>query len=372
MKKVFNFLTEKQELIYLIGFSLIVISRMIYISTLIDIGIVYHIILGVAIGFLAIKVIVSKFTWKQRGIIAIFFAIILYVYFVTHASFFITTFLCIVAIKDVDIKKVVKIDITIKLITLIINYVAFGITYIINFDSVATQVKIASKGISHFLYFVNPNTAAMITLWVIFDYIYLKEKATWKTYLVTTLVMLVTFYVTLSRTAICVYVIFLVLQFINLPKLLDFIYRYIYLVITTFTFLIMQFVNIESPIYKIVNKLLSNRLLFSINAYAQTGLNVLPRTLETRFFDTYIIDNYYVRCFINYGLLTLLLFYIPIVMVPRKGFEKEKKFSILSTIYLFFENVTINVGIALPYVFLADIIFNKKGLKDGEKEKIKD
>ena len=121
-----------------------------------------------------------------------------------------------------------------------------------------------------------------------------------------------------------------------------------------------------------MNKLLSNRLLFSINAYAQTGLNVLPRTLETRFFDTYIIDNYYVRCFINYGLLTLLLFYIPIVMVPRKGFEKEKKFSILSTIYLFFENVTINVGIALPYVFLADIIFNKKGLKDGEKEKIKD
>ena len=352
---------QNTNIIYYIAFLLAVCQRLIINSTLINISTLTNFVLVLIISLLfVIKIITDKHTLLE--LIAIFIAVLcfLYIYIKIEESLLLISFLGFVAIKNVNIRTVVKIDLIIKLIFLLSHSALYFINYSLDFSSISSMIIYNSKGISHALYFKNPNNAGYIMLWIIFDIIYLKRQLKfWNIVLLTTL-MYFGYSITKTRTAFYTYLIFIIMYYVKNYRVLDFVQKSSYLICVGLSYYVVRYMSIGSDLYQKLNNLFSNRLGYSIQAFNETKMNILPNFLNQDFFSTYVIDNFYVRCFIYYGLITLLLFYIPNLFIPNKKYLLEKKIFIVTNIYLFFENVAINIGCSVAYLIMADIIFNKK------------
>ena len=270
-------------------------------------------------------------------------------------------YISIICAKNIDIKKIFKIDITLKIIFLLSHTLIYANDYLYNYEKVAsTMFYSIKKGYSHTLYFANPNTVGLLLIWLIVEILYLKKKIKIKDLLIGLIILLIGYIITKSRTALFAYLVYMTLHFINNKKIIDILHRYTFLLLTLLSFYIVKFLAINSIQYIILNGLLSNRLGYSIKAFSVANMHFFPNILPNNFFEYFVIDNFYVRCFIFYGLISLILILIPQLLIPKKGYEKEKKLSILLNIYIFFEAVTMNIGYTPVYIALADIIYNKK------------
>lgn len=298
-------------------------------------------------------------TKNEFALIILFYLIFLYIYIKTDMYYLLTTYLAFVSIRNVNIKKIVKIDISLKLIFLISHSLFYLYDYIFNYDKIIQLLFISEKGISHTLYFANPNTVGVILVWLIIDILYLKEKLSFKSIIISFSVMMIGYLIVHSRTALYIFFIYLLLNLIKNDNLIHYLNKYCYYFLALISFGIITFIKTSSNMFIFFNDLFSNRLAFSISAYKSTGLKIMPHYLNINFFDDYVIDNFYVRCFIGFGIITLLIVGLPNLFLKKGSYRKEKIIGIVSSIYLFFENVTTNIGYAIPFLIIASALFNE-------------
>ena len=356
--------------LYYIAFILLLILRWATCSVLITLSPnMFHLLVFFIVLLFIGKIVMEPHSKKEYLLIILLTTLFTYIYLITDMYYLLTSFLAFAALKDVSIKKVIIIDIVIKLIFITGHSLLYFLDYIFDYEKVLEAAFITEKGIRHTMYFSNPNTFGVILVWIIIDILYLSEKLSFKSVAITFLIMLIGYKLTQSRTAFYVYIIYIVLSLIKTQKVVDILNKYCYYFLAAFSFFIVKFLNINSSLYKFLNTLFSNRLKFSMAAFDSVGLKFLPNYLPADFFELYIIDNFYVRCFICFGILTLIIVGIPQFIMPKNKFYKEKIISIVSSIYLFSENVTINVGFAVPFLIIGDTLINRKNedLKLSEK-----
>ncbi|MBQ3280107.1 hypothetical protein IJG92_00345 [Candidatus Saccharibacteria bacterium] len=273
------------------------------------------------------------------------------------------------AMEKVNIKTVIKIDLLVKCAFFIFSAIVFGADYFTGQERVAEYIFEAKKGTAVALYFKNPNTTGLVGTMIALDLLYLKDNKKFRDFVFPTLIAVATFALTTSRAPFLVYCVYLLLQLIKNGKVLTIIQKLTYPVLFGFTFYVVNSVPVGSSMYRILNPLLSSRIWYSIVAYNSAGLTILPSLANTILLKNYIIDIFYVRCIVRYGLITLLLYYIPHLMLPTNATNEQKRMSIIASVYLFFEDAVSNVGFAIPYLIIADAIFNKKEIPDGKNKK---
>ena len=116
-----------------------------------------------------------------------------------------------------------------------------------------------------------------------------------------------------------------------------------------------------TPIYDMLNALTSGRIGFSFMAYNLIGPVFLPDSNAMVALEKYPIDVFYIKCLVNYGIITMIIAYIPHFILPTDSSKETKRISIIASLYLFFEAVLVNIGFAPAYLILADAIINKEG-----------
>lgn len=358
---------SKLNSLYYIAFILLVILRFINISTLLNIPVIInYIILIISSLLFAIKILLDSHSLKEYILFLVLLLLSLYLYTKFNIYYFFTTLLSIYAIKNINIVKIVRIDVFLKVSLLLSNFIIYFSNYLFYNSSVIETVKYSIKGISHSLYFRNPNTVGALVLWLIIDIFYLiskKRKLKIYDYINGGILIIISYLVCKSRTPVYSYLIFVILLNIRSEKLIYLLSKYSYFILSILSLFIItsNFNNgIYSAFYTALNNAFSSRLGYSLMAYNTYGISLLPNLLSVNISNELIIDNFYVKCFVMYGIITLLSIGIINMFIPKKGYSKEKIIFIVSSIYLFFETVTISTGFSTALLLISYCIFNKK------------
>lgn len=372
----------RNETIYLIAFSLYCFMALTGGSELILLNDTVKIaIYGIIIILLGLKFITQHISIKKILIYVIIGGVTLYAYLKLDAIFFLMNFLMIISVKDVEVKKIIKTDIAIKCIFLIFHIISYGIDYFFDYNKVQELIMNDGIRIRHAFYFTHPNIISAIIFWLIMDIYYLTKQIKLKHIIMGILLMLVSYSFTKSRTTVFLFILFLIAFFIGkiiknkkvYYKIIDLTYKYI----IEFTTLISILMGIlyKYNIYLIrtlLNSLTSGRVYSAYAAFTDFGINLFCNSKALKIEKYLIIDNFYVRCAVLYGLIFVILFAIMTKLVRSKDekYIKEKIMVIILAISLFSEYSGIIIGNAIPLLLLGKLIVDKDENNERKKESI--
>ena len=128
---------------------------------------------------------------------------------------------------------------------------------------------------------------------------------------------------------------------------------------------IVYYEKIDEKVDVIVDKLLSNRLIYSVRAYNEYGLNLLANIPALINKDKYIIDNFYILTIISYGIIIYLVLSLICKMFHKKADIYSKIIIIVAFIYLFFEALSFNGGLCI-FITLLGYLFYKDKKNEGD------
>ena len=327
---------------------------------------------------LVIKIIFTKYSKKQIILIALVGLISCYSTYVLNNYMFIINFLAIIGIKGVNIKTVVKIDIIVKLLFILIHTSIYFYDYINNYEKVATTfVYTQMYGIRHAFYFSHPNTAGGIAIWLAIDIIYVYKNKK-MSYIISSFIVLFFYYFTGSRTMLIIYMMFLVLIFVDrknptfFNEKTNIILRYLIdiLAISSILLVLAPRIISNTEVINTIDKILSRRLYYSDWAINLYGFNIFPNADTSILDKNLIVDNFYIRCIISYGIIIYLMLSAKFKLVPRNVKDLDRIILIILPFYLFNELFCYNIGRAIALLVLANAIFNKK--ENGETDECKE
>lgn len=357
---LFNRLNIKTLLVY-VAMLIIFLIRVCTSSILIDIdGRVNQTLLLVAMSLLIIKILLDFRSLQQYLLFLPCLLISVYAYSVTGVNYILIGCLACFAIKSVNIKTIIKIDIMVKGLSLFIHTLLYFANFFFKFDYIAELIHYMPKGVGHSIYYANPNTVGLIIFWIIIEIYYLKRKERTIDSFLMFLLSLTGFLITKSRTPFYASIAYILIKNIKNPKVINVLLRYTYVAAFLASCLIVTFITRESDLFKLLNPLFSNRLGYLIGAYNFTSMHILPNIISRKVTEMFIIDNFYGRGIVSFGIVVILVYYIPYFLASKiDGRAKEKLIAIIAALYAFFEMHAFNVGFSVSYLLLADAIVNR-------------
>ncbi len=364
---------KKNIVLYYIAIFGVFFINLADISKVINIDGNYRKIIYIAIALLfVLKIITSKISKKEIIPIIILGAINLYTTYVLDNYMFLMNFLAIIAIKDTDIKKIVKIDICVKLFYLAVNTIFYFYDYNFNYYKVAnTFVYTKAYGIRHALYFSHPNTACGLAIWCAIDILYAYGRNL-KNYIISILIVAFYFYFTVSRTSIIVFGIFFIALLLckneTCKKYIHKITRWlieIFLIITILITIMPEVIHNDKLINNL-DKWLSRRITYSNAAYDIYGFHIIANKKSINIEEGLIIDNFYMRSITSYGLIITILLMVMYKYIKKDISDFDLAILFIFPIYLFNELFCYNLGRAIALLVLGNELFNKQSTKIKE------
>jgi hypothetical protein len=355
------------EKIYISSTALLAVSRIMESSTLFNFSnVFYNILTVVSVFLLVLAYILIPKKEKTNDKKLYFVGFIISVLTVLGAPvYMLIAFLLYLSIKNIDVRKVIKIDIVVKAIFLCLHAVMF-IIYVTSGRGMTEYVFEGLKGTGYSLLFANPNTAGLIGTWLAMEILYIRGEKNIKSYIIPTIIAIVTFMITASRTPFFAYILFVFLRIIKDDKVLSVLQKIVYPILFLISLFMVTSISYDNQFFAQANQLLSGRLSHSIIAVQTAGIHFLPNILESDFFTQssmvarLTIDNFFVRGFIQYGIITLLLYYYFFLKVPKSASRDSKRISIIFSIYLFFEVTVAYAGFNIPLLIAMDSIRNQR------------
>ena len=377
-------LKKRKEILYFIPFALFCFIALSGGSTILQLNDSIKIILYLIIMLLfGLKILIDKLS-KKEAIIYFFIGIIsLYTYIKVGAIFFLINFLAIIALKNVNIKTVVKIDILIKSIFLITHFIAYGIDYFFDYSSVEQLIVDDGNRIRHALYFTHPNIASALMFWLVMDFFYLKKELKFQHIVIGTIAMVVMYLITKSKTTPILYIMFLIIYYLYYLfknkkiylTIINIMQRYIVEVITilSIAMAILYQYNIHL-ITASLNAITSGRVYYSYIAIRDFGINLFCNPEAVNLENYLWIDNFYIRAAVLYGLVFVILLIIMEKLVKREKNENifDKILFIILAISLFSEYFGIIAGNSISLLLLGNLIINRRTKKQNFTNKIND
>lgn len=358
---------KKSEFIYLLAVFILDFISLADVSNIINIdGSIRNIVYLFAMLLFIFKIFQSKYNKNKFLFILITGLIALYTSYKLSDFMFLTDFLVMVSIVDININKAIKVDLIVKSFFLIIHSLFYFHDFFFDYAKIEPFFVLTKAfGIRHSLYFSHPNTAAAIVVWLAIDWIYIAKNKKVATIIGSMLVAFYSYF-TISRTALIVYILFLLILFLlnknRLKKIFNFLEKYLFVIMIGINLLIISLNGImNNSFIQSVDKILSRRLYYTNLAINTYGFNILPNNItESITKNSLIVDNFYTRCFISYGFTILIITAALYYLATRKENSNiDKAILIIFPIYLFNELFPFNVGRAIALLIFANIIFNK-------------
>lgn len=369
---------NNNDILYIIPFSLYCFMSLSGGSRLIELDNSIKIILYTIIILLfGIKIVINKLSLREICIYTIIGFISVYAYIKLETIFFLMNFLAIISLKNVDIKKVVKVDIAIKGVFFITHSTLYIIDYFFDYNNIEQFIIYDEKRVRHALYFIHPNIVNSMVFWMIMDIFYLKRNIKFRHILISSIIIGIMYEITKSRTMSLLFIIFLFIYYMErITKNKDLYYN----IINTIQKYIIEFFTILSiaigVLYKynihfittFLNALTSGRVYYSYAAINDFGINFLCNAkainLEK---NLLLVDNFYIRCTVLYGLIFILLIIIMTKLTKKDNkFMLDKIMFIILAISLFSEYFGIIIGNAIPLLLLGNMIINRNEKVDNK------
>ncbi|MCI9280948.1 MAG: hypothetical protein HFI49_01640 [Bacilli bacterium] len=366
---------KKSEFIYLLAILILDFISLADVSRIINIdGGIRNIIYMFTIVLFIFKIFQSRYEKKKFIFILITGLIALFVSYRLSDFMFLTDFLVMISIVDVNINKAIKIDIFVKSLFLIIHSIFYFHDFLFAYTKIEPYFVLTKAfGIRHSLYFSHPNTAAAIVVWLVIDWIYIAKNKRIPIALGSLLVAFYSYF-TISRTALIVYILFLLILFLlnkkRLKKIFNFLEKYLFIIMAGVNILMISISSLmNNPLINSLDKILSKRLYYTNLAINTYGFHILPNNISDSIMkNSIIVDNFYTRAFISYGFIILIIVAIMYYLSTKKeNSNLDKVILIIFPVYLFNELFPFNVGRAIPLLIFANIIFNKNKLEKQEK-----
>ena len=365
---------NKWSMLYYIAISILFFVITAGWSSLINLGILYNVSISFSLLLLLIYFLSYRHNFKQLLIIFILLIILAYTFIKTKNPIFLVNFMLIISSKNIDIKRVIKIDIFIKLFFLIYHSVFYIFNLFFELGFIDNIYFTTAHGLRQSLFFSGPNALSAIVFWLIIDYLFLnKDKKIIRKSIICIIPLFICYI--FAKTISTFYLYFVYLFLISISKLdlgkkiINIMHYSVGDILFGFSFLIVVFSNfIISHFYtafEIVDKLLSNRLIYSVRAYNEYGLNLLANIPALINKDKYIIDNFYILTIISYGIIIYLVLSLISKMFHKKADIYSKIIIIVAFIYLFFEALSFNGGLCI-FITLLGYLFYKDKKNEGD------
>ena len=368
----------KNEILYYIAFFLLAFTSISKISLFFKLdNITYKIFYIIILTIFLIKFLISKYSKKMFLTVIGIGIIALYLSLVTKNFLFILDYMAIASIKDVNIKNVIKIDLTIKLLFLLIHVALYTNDYFFNYYKIANKlIYTFYSGKSRYaFYFTHANSANSVVICSIIDWIIISTNKK-KSIIIGTIIAFIFSKLTISRTSEYIYYLYLLtILFLSkgwFKKVFYLLEKYLFLGLSIISFVILKGAEFISKKFFIdFNVLFSYRFSLGILAIEKYGIHFLTHKINDSVLDiSLIVDNFYIRSFIEYGIILLILItflYFIVSKIKEKNIYHRAMF-IIFPIYLFTELFPFNVGRAIFLLIIANSIINKS---DERRESIK-
>lgn len=316
----------------------------------------------IAFILLICKIFTDKYTLKELFMCGSLLAICTLILFVSKNPTPLFFAISICCLKNVNIKKIIKIIFYTKLFSTITMITLSSIGIIENeyFYHVRDGIEITKR---YCFGYLHPNIVQiqLFLLICMFDYLYEEKINAW-TIIIITAINIILYHYTVSRTSF--YLIILFLFYRVLAKKIDFIKKNAYK-IAKYGFILFFVISITvallysySPIIRKLDLLLTGRIYYC----KELITNFLPPLIGNTSYGNILFDNSYFYLIYQGGIIFTAL--IIFLMYKLSNYlEKEKKYKELELIFFmsilcFNENAFLNVTANFTILFLGYIIFD--------------
>ena len=180
---------NQAEMIYYLGVIIIITKLILPYSEIITISPVFNNLLNLTFIFLMFLKVLCTFNLKIKKVHIIFaLFVIMTVYTSIQIDNYIILFtaLGIIALKGMNVKSIIKMSYYVKIFWLTIHFSAFTFAMFCFPNSV--KYSLIDNEVRYRIFLTQPNTCAMLFLWVIFEYMYLNyEKLSFNKFLISSL-----------------------------------------------------------------------------------------------------------------------------------------------------------------------------------------
>lgn len=368
--------------IYYLGIILITFIRLTQDSSLCNWNEKFIFVIKlIAAGCFGLKILMQKYT-KKEGIISILliaFGIICVA--ITKIQMVLLTIILLIGMKDVDLRKVIKIIFYESIVIVSIHAITYSCNWLYNKDSIKVLLtKDLNK--RHYIYFSHPNIFAGIVFGITLEWIYLygmKIRKIYK-YPVILIIAIIIYKTTISRTTLLLFGLLAIgLLAVDLnKKIINIVIQkfasYAFIVISIITVLFFYFYNSDSQNNFInkIDELLSGRITLGLIARDTYGIGAFPQfvdfdqKVDLVYAKKLVVDNFYMRYSISYGYVSLMILSILIWNASKKSNSLEQLYLIIFAAWGITEGVIFDISICIVLLIVADKLLNK-----GQDEKIR-
>ena len=133
-------------------------------------------------------------------------------------------------------------------------------------------------------------------------------------------------------------------------------------------YVVINYFNFNSNIIEILNKVndfLTDRLRLSVFGYNSYGYTLFGKfidfTLPTKYtINRLVIDCFYIRCLVNYGIIYIIFLSIGFYFYSRNGNANEIIYLILISLIAISENYIPHLVFVFPLLFLGKLFYDNQ------------
>lgn len=363
------------EIIYIIALFIVSLTTLSSISDLIFINDeIRDILNATAIILFLIKILKTKYTLKEIIILILIGVICLISYFKLKLSLFIFLGLGIIAIKNININKVLLADTCLKGIFLLIHIGAF-IFDLIGILDLNEIIRFEFGVLRHSIFLRTPHNFMAILFWIIIEINYLlkgKRKVVFISNLLFFVLSIGLFKLTYAKTPFFMIVMYFAFEvvfyffkdkkFLNI--MIDILSKYLFIILSIIWLALIicsAKYGVEGNILTAkIDDLLNTRLSLSTNAYEKYGLTFISNNVELDYDKNMtFIDSLYPMLFIKYGIIYMFVISLAFNKLQILDYYEEKIMIIMFSIYAFSEHFMFNIGMCPLLLVVASMYLNK-------------
>lgn len=363
-------------------------------------AIIYPVIPNIVLnGFYAVFVLllIYKIVFMQQYsrnhlvFIAVFMLSVIISFSYTKFATLVYTALFIVAMQNVDLKKVISCTYKFKAVFLLFHTICYFVIYITDPSRIEFDYRLGdTSGMArHNFMLGHANVAAMLVVWTILEYIFVNyDRITKKNILFLWLINLFFKMYTDSNSSIILVTLVSVMVVISkdykeaTQRFIDLMSKYLFLFFFIFSALAcMMYTSLSGALlelWNVINEFFSGRLLYGACAYDLSGISIVGKKLSYYFekiywrgywIDGMVFDNVYVLFFVLYGCATLAVFVYMIIKANKYMTIEEKIVIIAFSAYSMMETYVLNSAFCFAIVILGKAIFGHTGEINTDEER---
>lgn len=277
----------------------------------------------------------------------------------------------IIALKQMNVRSIIKLSFFVKVFWLSIHLLCFIFAMIFNPEII--QHSLIDGVVRYRIFLTQPNTACMLFLWTIFEFMYLYyDRLNFSKMVFCTILFSAIVFITKSKTSLIAYIFAWILIFFRkkdfLRKSITFFSKFGYIILTAI-FVTMTIIYTKSPIAKLLNTFFTGRLAGAAKAYDLYGFTFFGQYIklgtkiawDAVYGVTSIwLENAYSMMFINYGIFYAIIIAVALWIASDYLTTKDKLFVCVMLVYGMSESYIVDIYLCFPLLLVANAIYDKE------------